>query len=458
MPSLGGSEFLNRNDWRTRTPTADQRVLGLNMQRSKAAHDLLMRAQAQRAEDELALLRNADPASIYRVPQSPEEFRLQRIVQTDMDAKERGARMLPTEWQRLKYQSGLEDLRSQRLANYLNPLKFELDEARFGETQVRNERDWINQQQQRIHADKTLTAQEKWRQIQALNAEANRQQRERFNKSGYDQRERFHQDSMANFKSESDRKYYQDVAAAAAAGALTPQQVTQMFSRRFDPATMTMIRGFANRYAQDNPSALSPQDDPGFFTKIGRMIGLSSTPPAAPVDNFGYDTGGYDESYDDGGIDMGNGSDFAPPPPQMSGAPRGPQQGGNGWRVLRSRQTGQMVKVGPQGQEIPVPMISARDASFADTRTDYNRAPIPLPPTPAEAPLEYLGPAAPPLQASVVPGSRLQPNFDTNRFMQDFEPVFKPFTYLDPRALIELTGNAIGQVPLMKRYYGDPTW
>lgn len=460
IPSYGGAEYLNRQAWAQTPPSADSRLLNQSYLRSKQAHDVLMRSQAMEAEQDNAILNSATPdelANLMGPPRTPREERLQRIVQRDVNAKNFGVRLIGTPQERLSYEQGQANLQRTNLQNYLDPLRFGLDEARFGETQDQNMRNWYNQQQQRIFQDKQLSATERYRQMQNLNAEANRRQRGEIHQQDYQQRQQMHGDRMANFQSEADRKYYQDVAQAAASGALSPTQVTQMFQQRFDPATMAMLRGYAQSYANENPD-LTANKDPGFFSKLGQYFGFGTAPAATAADAGGFE----DDDYIDGsGMDMG--ADYSPVPSMGGMPPRGPtpqrapatQQGGaQRPLIVQNRRTGQKMRVMADGSMAPMPGISAAESAGADRQGGY----VPMPPrqAPVVSPLdssEFYGPPMPPRAvAPVAPAS----NFGS-RFSQDWAPignaVAAPFSYLQ-----NAIASGLLKIPAVQNAYGSREW
>lgn len=426
-PSFTGSEWNNRTAWAQMPKTVDQRVLASTYDRSQAAHNALMQAQLAEAQDDNDILATATPeefANLFGQPRTEREARLQKIVQRDSAARERGAALIPNDAQKIAYSQKLANLRHSQLTNYLDPLKFNLAQQNFSQEQARDVQNWYNQQQQRIFQNKQLSATEKYREMQKLNAEANRTQRGQFQQQNFQQREQFHNDSMQNFKSEADRKYYENAADAVARGALSPQQVTQMFQKRFDPGTMAMLRGLAQRYSEANPT-LTANSDPGFFSKLGQYFGFGSpTPPPSAGNPASYDTGGFDDGADFSDDYGMGGGDFSTPPAMRPTGPR--PTGFKPGSVKVNIRTGQQARVDENGQLVPLPSISASDASDPE---GYGRrsAAMPMPArVPRQAAVrpslsEYLGPPASMAPVPAKPRDGIY--FDSEGFMNDWRPV-----------------------------------
>lgn len=383
----------NYNDFSQWESSPDAQVLKSGYDRSKLAHDALMRAEAIQADDDNEILATATPdelANLFGRPRTPREARLQKIVQRDYDAKEYGARLIPNELQKVSYGQKVANLKRTNLQNYLDPLKFGLEEARFGETQTKNLRDFLNQRAQRQHAEDQLAAQERYRQAQIANAAANFVQRAQFHQGDYNQRAQFHNDTVANqelqammemermlqakaddeqrqrnFESQFNRGYFHDVARAAERGALPPDQMSQ-FANRFDPATMAIIKGYANAGAgglAGNPTD-SASSSPGYLERLRNMpIPFPGIPGVTIPNPFRTATGNIDAPIDWGndsgdGADYGNemdmGGDFTPPPAMAARpapAAHPAQRGGfTPGQIIRSRSTGEVFRVMPNGQ------------------------------------------------------------------------------------------------------------
>lgn len=394
-PSYLGSEWNNRDAWADMPKTADSRVLNSTYLRSKAAHDLLMQAQAQQAEEDNNLLATATPdeqANLFGQPRTERELRLQKIVQRDINAKERGASLIPNEKQKVAYAQSLANLKRTNLANYLNPLKFGLDQDRFGETMNQNDRGYLNQLAQRQHATQQLAAQERFRQVQAKNAAANLAQRGIIQNQNFGQRQQFHvytkanqelqammeyermlqakaedEQRQKNFEAGFNRDYFGTVAGAADRGALTPDQLSQ-FQSAFDPGSMAILKGYANLGA-GKTGWTAPGPTPGSPAPSGGYLSAS----ASGVGPFGWmgqgshhtQSGdidwGTDDYGDEGGDEFGMGSDFTPPPvaPQMAARPMAPapqrqQQQFRPGSTVRDPRTGRQFLVLPNGQFRPL--------------------------------------------------------------------------------------------------------
>lgn len=378
MPSFSGDEWNNRQAWAQMPKTADMRVLDQTYKRSKAAHDLLMQAQAQEAEIDNQILNTATPdemANLFGQPRTEREARLQKIVQKDADAKTRGVRLIPNELQKLAYGQKLANLERTRLANYLDPLQFNLQQQNFAENQTKNARNWWNQQAGRTLQQQQLTAAEAYRKQQKEKADADRALRGFFGAANFNQRQQFHGDTQANqglsqlmqmermlqdnaeaaqrqknFEAQFNRGYFGSVARAADVGALPPDQLSQ-FASRFDPATMKILEGYArigaakNQNAWTAPTTATATASPGYLSQFGNLAtqipnpsyGLaqnqfSGSAAAQPLDtpiDWGADGDGVDDEEDFGG-DVGGG--YAPAPmapaqvaPSMAARPQANQ-------------------------------------------------------------------------------------------------------------------------------------
>lgn len=114
-------------------------------ERSRQAHRALTKARIVEADDDNALLASATPdelENLFGEPRTEREWRLQKIIQKDMDAKERGARMIPT--QRDYQENARRTLQNQSLANqianaqqqrYFTPFEHMLNQKKFDESQ-----------------------------------------------------------------------------------------------------------------------------------------------------------------------------------------------------------------------------------------------------------------------------------------------------------------------------------
>lgn len=119
----------------------DLDVLHANYQRSKAAHAALMHGQKTQADADNQLLQSATPDelnNLFGAPRTPREARLQQIVQSDYNAKERGTALIPS-WKQIQdYQHGM--LANQQLQNEIatgqqnrqfKPMAFQLEQDKF---------------------------------------------------------------------------------------------------------------------------------------------------------------------------------------------------------------------------------------------------------------------------------------------------------------------------------------
>lgn len=138
----------NARDWASMPLTNDMFNSIEGMRRLKLSHDAQQRANALQSQMDNQLLSSATDDELRQArsgpPRTEREARLQRVLQDDYNARERGASMIPGPLQNLKLAQLQADLKHSQLQNYLDPLKFglqqqaaSLDKGRFGLDQQR---------------------------------------------------------------------------------------------------------------------------------------------------------------------------------------------------------------------------------------------------------------------------------------------------------------------------------
>lgn len=374
------------NDFSGWLASPDAKSLEARTLRSRKAHEALMRAQAAEAQNDnelLATMTDAEAANLFGTPRTEREARLQKIVQSDYNAKELGNRLIWTEPQKIAQAQRNANLQRTQLENYLDPLRFGLQEAQFGETQTKNLRDYFNQQALRQQAQENAVALQKFRENQIKNAELNRIQRDVFHGDtqanqglqfilNFERMLQNKADEDANraqrqsFKeSDSNRSFYRDVAAAAAAGALPQGQIRGQFGQSFDAPTLSMLEGYARLKAQQDglmgdvpPTTPS---GPGFLRQAGaallpqyasNFLGGMPQPPDVPLSDSEID-------QESDGLWMDGANDFSAPPMAAPAMARRAQTASRPQvrpgMIVRDKRSGQLFQVKADGSIGPAP-------------------------------------------------------------------------------------------------------
>jgi hypothetical protein len=258
-PTIGGSPFSNfRQVIRPGDTSAEQQAIDLITKRSQMAHDLLTRARIDEANRDIQSIQFARPdqvTNLFSRPRDAQDAALQRLVQGDINAKERGVALIP-DWKTMQaYEKGI--LSNLGLAEDINDSRFSRDlrSATLAQQQARDFAAMMNQQQQREHAQQQLEAQERYRQAQIGNAEANRGQRDR--QFGMTQAQRDFQNMIniekmlqerADEEARQGRALYGDVSRAAERGAIPESDIATLFGSSLDPSMLGLAQGYAKQY------------------------------------------------------------------------------------------------------------------------------------------------------------------------------------------------------------------
>jgi len=228
-----------------------------------------MQARLAEAEEEKAILSTAtqdELANLFGQPRTEREWRLQRIVQKDHDAKERGAELIPNELQAVKYAQLQAELAGQQQANKLNPLKFNLAQQQFAEQQLVHDFSFMNQQAQRNQAAAALEAEERHRAATLRNSGFDRNLSaarfehdvERRGLTNMLAMERMLREN-ANAADTQQHRLYQDAAEAAASGAIGAGDVGNLFPG-LTPQRQAVAGGYAREYARQQGDAYGDEN------------------------------------------------------------------------------------------------------------------------------------------------------------------------------------------------------
>lgn len=241
--------------------TPELESVALNTLRSKLAHDALTLGRNAQAERDNLLLRSVkshDLANLFTgKPNNEREAELYRIINKDALGKSLGESLIPS-WQQVQaHERGRlsniklgEDIKNSRFSR-----DFRTDQ--LDQQQLRDIQTAANYQAQRAHDTQQLAAQERNRQAQIQNAEANRVQRgQQFSQNQMAREfqtmlamERMLQD-QADEEARQGRGLFQDVSEAAEAGAIPPDDIRRMFGNRLDPSMLGLAEGYGRQYQQ----------------------------------------------------------------------------------------------------------------------------------------------------------------------------------------------------------------